>query len=91
MTRRRTVDRVQALMDAKVDLGRLDPPGTYDDLHHKLARQLAYAMHCAESDDVAVSWSAQERAQAFFNAHGFEATLDELLRLEALRRESARA
>lgn len=93
--RRRTGTRasraVDAMMARKVDLARLDAPGTVDDMYHKLARELAHAYHVAESDDIAISWPAQERAQSFFNAHGFEATLDELFRVRALARPTARA
>lgn len=39
--------------------------------------RLAGAYHRAESDDVAISWAAQERARLFFNTHGLIATLDE--------------
>lgn len=46
--------------------------------------QLARAIHRAESTDVATSWSAQERAMAYFNAHGLADSLDEMFRLEAL-------
>jgi len=46
--------------------------------------RLACAIHRSESGRVAVSWSAQERAGAFFNAHGLATTLDECERLECL-------
>lgn len=47
--------------------------------------QLARAIHASEDTHCVTSWSAQERAQDFFNTHGLGATLDECRRLEALR------
>jgi len=70
----------------KADLRKLHPSGHYPGVEDKAAMQLATAMHEAESDDVAVSWSAQERAQDYFNEHGLAATLDEMFRLQKLRR-----
>jgi len=51
--------------------------------------RLARAMHAATSDGCATSWLAQEQAATFHNAHGLRATLDECVRLEALRRPTA--
>jgi hypothetical protein len=72
-------------MKRKADLRKLHPAGSYPNVEDKAARELARAIHAAESTDVATSWSAQERAEAFFNKHGLAATLDECRRLEALR------
>lgn len=47
--------------------------------------RLAAAIHWAESDCVAISWSAQLRAAAFYNDYGLARALDECVRLEALR------
>jgi hypothetical protein len=76
--------------DRKVDLRREMRPdrvGAYPSVEVKLVLELATAIHEAESDGAAVSWSAQERAQVFYNEHGFVAALDEKLRLEAIRAE----
>ena len=43
---------------------------------------LARAIHRAESNNVATSWSAQTRAADYFNAWGLAGTLDEILRLD---------
>jgi hypothetical protein len=68
----------------KVNLATLGVPGTTPDHEERAARRLARAMHWSESTDVAISWSAQERAQDFYNANGLAATLNEARRLEAL-------
>lgn len=69
-------------MARKVDLRQLKPAGTYPDLHEKLCRELSVEYERErDSDYVAVSWANQERAQEYFNAHGFVATLDHMLRL----------
>ena len=66
----------------KADLRTLHEPGTYLGTEDRAARALARAIHENEApDDPAVSWSAQERAQDYFNAHGLAATLDEIVRL----------
>lgn len=67
----------------KADLRTLRQPGTYLGVEDKAALQLACAIHRAESTDrsISASWSAQERAQDFYNAHGLAATLDEISRL----------
>jgi hypothetical protein len=67
------------------DLRKLHPAGHYPNVADKAALRLARAIHYAESTHCATSWSAQERAQEFFNANGLAATLDECERLEALR------
>ena len=48
----------------------------------RAVHQLAAAIHWAESDACAISWSAQTRAADFYNAHGLARTLDEIFRLE---------
>jgi hypothetical protein len=40
-----------------------------------------------ESDSAILSWSAQERAETFYNTRGLAATLDEATRLERIIRE----
>ena len=72
-------------MERKADLRTLREPGSYPNVEDKAARQLARAIHAAESTSCVTSWSAQERAQDFFNEHGLSATLDEIFKLEALR------
>jgi hypothetical protein len=67
----------------RADLRTLREPGTYLGVEDKAALRLAEAIHYAESQSCAVSWSAQERAEVFYNAHGLAATLDEAARLEA--------
>jgi len=69
----------------RVDLGELKEPGTYLDVEERAAHRLARAIHEAESDGVAVSWSAQKRAQDFINTNGLGKTLDEATRLEEAR------
>jgi len=78
--------RVDALMAQPADLRTLRQPGETLHLHDKLALDLATAIHQSESDDCSVSWSAQERAQDYFNAHGFIETLDELFRVRARKK-----
>jgi len=75
----------------KADLRTLRPTGSYPGVEDKAARELAHAIHCSESTDCVVSWSAQERAQGYFNTNGLGETLDETRRLEALRIEGADA
>ena len=65
------------------DLRTLRQPGTTPGTEDRAALRLARAIHRAESSDVATSWSAQERAQAFYAEHGLARTLDECTRLEA--------
>jgi hypothetical protein len=47
-------------------------PGVED----RAALHLAQAIHRAESSATVISWSAQERAQDFYNHHGLSKTLD---------------
>lgn len=46
--------------------------------------QLAHVIHRTESRSWVTSWSALERAAAYFNEHGLSRTLTEMFRLEAL-------
>jgi len=69
----------------KADLHTLREPGTYSNVEDKAALRLARAIHASESTHCVTSWSAQERAETYFNKHGLAATLDECERLEALR------
>lgn len=78
-------------MNRKADLRKLHPPGSYPNVEDKVALRLARAIHAAESTHCVTSWSAQERAEAFFNTQGLAATLDECERLEALRLPGATA
>lgn len=71
-------------MERKVDLSVLKQPGTYPTLEEKATLELATAIHRAESTDVAVPWSAQERAQKFANEHDLADVLDEMFRLQAM-------
>ena len=77
--------RVMHEPQSKADLRKLHPAGTYMNVEDKAALRLACAIHAAESTDCVTSWSAQERAEAYFNTYGLSATLDECVRLEALR------
>jgi len=72
-------------MTRKADLRTLHPAGTYSNTEDSCARRLARAIHAAESTCCSTSWSAQERAQDYFNEHGLARALDECERLEALR------
>ena len=69
----------------KADLHTLRQPGTYLGVEDSAALRLARAIHYAEDTHCVTSWSAQERAQDYFNEHGLGATLDECERLEQLR------
>jgi hypothetical protein len=72
-------------MTRKADLRTLYPAGSYPNTEDRAAMRLARAIHAAESTHCVVSWSAQERAEEHYNAHGLARTLDECERLEALR------
>lgn len=77
-------DKVSQLMTSKVDFRKLGKPGDYSTLHEKLARDLAREIQRAKDPDyVSISWAAQCEAQDYFNEHGFECTLDRLVKLEA--------
>lgn len=67
------------------NLRALHAPGHVSNVPDRAARRLARAIHFAESTCVAVSWSAQERAEMFYNQHGLSAALTEAARLEALQ------
>ena len=69
-------------MERKVNLRELKPAGSYPSVEEKAAMLRARAIHNAESDGVAVSWSAQERAQTFANEHELWEVLNEVLRLD---------
>ena len=69
----------------RADLRKLHPVGSYPGVEDKAALRLARAIHAARDTHCVTSWSAQEEAQDFFNAHGLAATLNECERLEALR------
>jgi len=75
----------------KADLRKLHPAGHYPGVEDRAALRLARAIHAAESTHCSISWSAQERAQDFFNEHGLASTLDECERLEALRLPGAKS
>ena len=80
----RSSTRVDEMMSRKVDFRRLGKPGDYPDLHGKVALDLAREYQKQEDPDyVSISWPNQERAQDYFNAHGFEKTLDHMLSLRA--------
>ena len=68
----------------KASLRTLHAPGEVEPVPFRAAMKLARAIHHSESQKVAISWSAQERAEAFFNEHGLSATLTEATRLETL-------
>ena len=69
----------------KADLHTMREVGTVPNVEDRAALRLARAIHYAEDTHCVVSWSAQERAEAFFNKYGMGATLDECERLESLR------
>lgn len=72
-------------MERKADLNTLHPAGHCPEVEDRAALRLARAIHATEDTCCVTSWSAQERAQDFFNKHGMGDTLDECERLEALR------
>ena len=61
------------------------PVGGVPPTDERAVLKLARAIHAAEAEHCVTSWSAQERAAAYFNEHGLAATLTEAFRLEALR------
>jgi len=71
----------------KADLRKLHQAGHVPNVPDRAALRLARAIHCSESTSCATSWSAQERAQAYYNEHGLGRTLDEAQRLEELKEE----
>jgi len=64
------------------DLWAGTPVGDVPDVEERAVLGLARAIHHAESTDCSISWSAQERALAFYNERGLGDTLDEMFRLE---------
>ncbi len=70
----------------KVDLGELKRPGTYLNMYEKLAHELAAEIQWKKDPEyVSVDWDSQERAQGYFNEHGFEKTLDYMMSLRKER------
>ena len=69
----------------KADLHTLQQPGSYLSTEDSCALRLARAIHGAESTSCVTSWSAQVRAENFYNTFGMSASLDECVRLENLR------
>ena len=69
----------------KADLHTLRQPGSYPGVEDHAALELARAIHAAEDTFCVTSWSAQVRAETFYNENGLAATLDEITRLEKLR------
>ena len=61
------------------------PVGGVPPTDERVVLKLARAIHAAEDVHCVTSWSAQARAVAFYNEHGFAAALAESFRLEALR------
>lgn len=78
-------NKKEAVKPRKADLRTLHQAGTYQGTEDLCARRLARAIHATESTDCCTSWSAQERAQDFFNEYGLARALDECARLESLR------
>ena len=60
-----------------------DRPGETPGVETRAILRLSRAIHWAESHDCVISWSAQERALNYYNAHGLANTLDEATRYEA--------
>lgn len=57
-------------------------PGEYPDPDERAVLILSSMYQRAENPNyAAVSWANQERAAAYFNAHGLIATLDEIVRI----------
>jgi len=77
-------------MQRKADLHTMREVGTVPNTEDRAALRLARAIHAAEDTHCVTSWSAQERAQDYFNKYGLGATLDECERLEALRLPGAK-
>ena len=71
------------------NLRKLYATGTYLNTEDSCAHRLARAIHAAESTSCVTSWSAQERAEAYYNANGLARSLDECERFEALRLHDA--
>jgi hypothetical protein len=67
------------------NLRKMYATGTYLNTEDSCAHRLARAIHAAESTSCVTSWSAQERAETFYNANGLARSLDACERFEALR------
>ena len=66
----------------KVDLRNIGDVGECPSVEHKLVLQLAVELQRLEdAGRCSVSWDNQEKAMAYFNEHGFVATLDHLFNL----------
>jgi len=81
-------------MNPKVDLSELKQVGSYPSCEEKLVLDLARAIHASRSDHCVTSWEAQVEANGYYNSHGFVATLDKLVKLQAeneAKREQADA
>jgi hypothetical protein len=83
------LDAAKAGKDLPVTLGDMmdQQVGTIPGPEVRAVMELSTAIHRAESVEWSISWSAQEQARAFFNEHGFVATLDEATRLKPLAKQ----
>lgn len=85
LTRRtKAADRVSEMIARKVDLRpRPGHVGEFPDMYTKLVLELSKEYQIADEghDYVMVTWKNQEKAQDYFNAHGFEAALSHMLEL----------
>lgn len=82
MAKRSSDGETQASRNVKAMMGR--KVGTCLDLHEKLAMDLAREYQREEDwpgGYVCISWKNQERAQSFFNEHGFKETLEAMTAL----------
>lgn len=74
--------KVERMMESKVDLAKPMAVGSYLNLHEKITLELATEYQREGNPDyVSVSWPNQVKAQDYFNEHGFEDTLDHMLEL----------
>ena len=83
-TTERRLKASQAGVELPVTLGDMMDVAVGEELglEAKVVSALATVMHRAESDACSISWAAQERARAYRNEHGFEATVSEILRID---------
>lgn len=65
----------------RVNLKKLRPVGSYPSVEEKVTLQLAREYQRIEGFGYVTSWANQEKAQDFFNEHGFEKTLSHMLSL----------
>jgi hypothetical protein len=78
---------LKELRELPVDAGQLwrsTPVGGVPPVDECAVLKLARAIHRAESTRCSTSWSAQDRAAAYFNKHGLAETLSEAFRLAEL-------